>query len=139
MAFAPPNGCRDRTPRPRGRGILFTAGRFAVPVFVSATGIGAGGRRCVKWGGGRCFRQRGYGAIRAARMTSSSHDALYRTICSHPDEDVPRLAFADLIEEHGDPLRAQFIRTQVALAHAPPYDAAWVKARQHEPDAATGW
>ena len=30
---------------------------------------------------------------------TSSHDALYRTICSHPDEDVPRLAFADLIEE----------------------------------------
>jgi uncharacterized protein (TIGR02996 family) len=72
-------------------------------------------------------------------MTSSSHDALYRTICSHPDEDVPRLAFADLIEENGDSLRAQFIRTQVALAHVPPYDAAWVRARQHESDAATGW
>lgn len=70
---------------------------------------------------------------------TSSHDALYRAICSHPDEDTPRLAFADLIEENGDSLRARFIRTQVALARTPPHDAEWVKVRQYEPDAATGW
>jgi uncharacterized protein (TIGR02996 family) len=70
---------------------------------------------------------------------TSSHDALYRAICAHPDEDTPRLAFADLVEENGDPLRAQFIRTQVALAHLPVYDPAWVAARLREPDAATGW
>jgi uncharacterized protein (TIGR02996 family) len=70
---------------------------------------------------------------------TSSHDALYRAICAHPDEDTPRLAFADLIEERGDDLRARFIRTQVALARVPEYDAEWVKARQFEPDAATGW
>jgi uncharacterized protein (TIGR02996 family) len=70
---------------------------------------------------------------------TSSHDALYRAICSHPDEDTPRLAFADLIEENGDSLRARFIRTQVTLANSPPYDAEWVKVRQYEPDAATGW
>jgi uncharacterized protein (TIGR02996 family) len=70
---------------------------------------------------------------------TSSHDALYRAICRHPDEDTPRLAFADLVEENGDPLRARFIRTQVALARAPAYDPAWVSARLHEPDAATGW
>jgi len=70
---------------------------------------------------------------------TSSHDALYRAICAQPNEDTPRLMFADLIEEGGDQLRAQFIRTQVALAHVPVYDPAWVKARLHEPDAATGW
>jgi uncharacterized protein (TIGR02996 family) len=70
---------------------------------------------------------------------SSSHDALYRAICAHPDEDTPRLAFADLVEERGDELRARFIRTQVALARVSTYDPEWVKARQFEPDAATGW
>lgn len=70
---------------------------------------------------------------------TSSHDALYRAICAHPDEDTPRLAYADLIEENGDELRARFIRTQIALARTPPYDAEWVKMRQHDPDAATGW
>jgi uncharacterized protein (TIGR02996 family) len=70
---------------------------------------------------------------------SSSHDALYRAICAHPDEDTPRLAFADLVEERGDELRARFIRTQVALARVPEYDPEWVKARQFDPDAATGW
>ena len=60
-------------------------------------------------------------------------------IIAHPDEDTPRLAFADLVEENGDSLRAQFIRTQIALAPVPPYDPAWVNARQFEPDALTGW
>jgi uncharacterized protein (TIGR02996 family) len=69
----------------------------------------------------------------------SSHDALFRAICAHPDEDTPRLAFADLIEEDGDTLRARFIRTQVALARTPAYDPAWVNARLSEADAATGW
>ena len=69
---------------------------------------------------------------------TSSHDALYRAICAQPDEDTPRLVFADLIEEDGDHLRARFIRTQVALARLPPYDADWVNARRHEPDASTG-
>ena len=41
---------------------------------------------------------------------TSSHDALYAAICAHPDEDTPRLAFADLLEEDGDSSRAAFIR-----------------------------
>jgi uncharacterized protein (TIGR02996 family) len=70
---------------------------------------------------------------------SDPHDALYRAICAQPDEDTPRLMFADLVDERGDHLRARFIRTQVALAAVPPYEPAWVAARQFEPDAATGW
>ncbi|MBP3959686.1 TIGR02996 domain-containing protein [Gemmata sp. G18] len=70
---------------------------------------------------------------------TSSHDALYRAICAHPDEDTPRLAFADLIEENGEPRRAAFIRTQITLARLPVYDPGWVSVRQHDPDAATGW
>lgn len=40
-------------------------------------------------------------------------DALYRAICAQPDEDTPRLAYADALEESGDADRAEFIRIQV--------------------------
>ncbi len=67
------------------------------------------------------------------------HNALYRAICAEPDEDTPRLVYADLIEEDGDSTRAAFIRTQVALARAAEYDAITVSARQFDPDAFHGW
>lgn len=69
---------------------------------------------------------------------TSQHDALYRAICAYPDEDTPRLAFADLIEENGDSLRAAFIRTQVELAKLPEYDPLWVKCRQFDENAIYG-
>ena len=61
------------------------------------------------------------------------HDALYSAICAQPDEDTPRLAFADLVDEDGDSARAAFIRTQVELARAPEYDPIWAKCRQFDP------
>ncbi|WP_439625262.1 TIGR02996 domain-containing protein [Gemmata sp.] len=69
----------------------------------------------------------------------SQHDALYRAICAEPDEDTPRLAFADLVEEEGDAPRAAFIRAQVALARVAEYDPLAVATRQHNPDAFHGW
>ncbi|QJW95334.1 TIGR02996 domain-containing protein [Frigoriglobus tundricola] len=42
--------------------------------------------------------------------------ALLRVIAAHPDEDTPRLAYADWFEEHGNPDRAAFIRGQIELA-----------------------
>jgi len=66
-------------------------------------------------------------------------DALYRAICAEPDEDTPRLVYADLIEEDGDPMRAAFIRAQVALANATEYDPVSVSSRQLDPDAFHGW
>lgn len=39
--------------------------------------------------------------------------ALLRTIREHPDADLPRLVYADWLEERGDPDRAEFIRLQV--------------------------
>ena len=69
---------------------------------------------------------------------SDSHNALYRAICASPDEDTPRLAFADLIEEEGDGTRAAFIRAQVALARVPPYDPLFITTIRSNPDAATG-
>src|SRR3954466_6350440 len=42
-------------------------------------------------------------------------------VCADPDDDAPRLIFADWLDEHGDP-RGEFIRVQVALARIPPGD-----------------
>jgi uncharacterized protein (TIGR02996 family) len=37
-------------------------------------------------------------------------------IIAHPEDDAPRLIYADWLDEHGDEARAEFIRVQVALA-----------------------
>lgn len=47
---------------------------------------------------------------------TSDHDALLRAICENPREDTPRLAFADWLEEHGEPDRAAFIRNDIAMS-----------------------
>lgn len=43
-------------------------------------------------------------------------DRFLATIIAAPDDDVPRLVFADWLEEHGDVDRAEFIRLQIAEA-----------------------
>ena len=43
---------------------------------------------------------------------------LLADIAENPDDDTPRLVFADWHEENGDPARAEFIRVQLALASA---------------------
>jgi len=45
----------------------------------------------------------------------SDGDALLAAIAAHPDDDTPRLVYADWLDEHEDPLRAEFIRVQVAV------------------------
>lgn len=59
----------------------------------------------------------------------ADRDALYRMVLEHPDDDTPRLVYADYVEEYGDPARAAFIRAQVELAKVPEWDPAWVRAR----------
>ncbi len=49
----------------------------------------------------------------------SDRDALFAAICANPEEDTPRLMFADWLEEQGDKAsatRAEFIRLQCELA-----------------------
>jgi uncharacterized protein (TIGR02996 family) len=46
----------------------------------------------------------------------SDRDALIAAILANPDEDTPRLALADWLQENGEPERAEFIRVQVELA-----------------------
>jgi len=43
-------------------------------------------------------------------------------ILEHPEDDTPRLIYADWLEERGDP-RAELIRVQCALSNLPPNDA----------------
>ena len=46
----------------------------------------------------------------------SDEDALLAAIAAHPDEDTPRLVYADWLDEHDRPIRAEFIRVQVDIA-----------------------
>lgn len=49
-------------------------------------------------------------------------DALLRAVLAAPDDDAPRLIYADWLDEHGQPDRARFIRTQIELARLPAGD-----------------
>jgi uncharacterized protein (TIGR02996 family) len=49
-------------------------------------------------------------------------DAFLRAIIECPDDDTPRLVYADWLDEHGDPERAEFIRVQCQLARLSPDD-----------------
>lgn len=41
--------------------------------------------------------------------------ALWAAVCAAPDDDLPRLVFADWLEENGDPQLARYIRARRAL------------------------
>lgn len=47
-------------------------------------------------------------------------DALFRAICENPREDMPRLVYADWLQENGKPERAEFIRLQCEAWHLCP-------------------
>lgn len=49
----------------------------------------------------------------------TDRDALLAGLRAAPADDLPRLVFADWLDEHGDPDRAEFIRVQVELAAGP--------------------
>jgi uncharacterized protein (TIGR02996 family) len=42
----------------------------------------------------------------------TEREALLRAVCENPDDDTPRLVFADWLDENGEPERAEFIRLQ---------------------------
>ena len=47
---------------------------------------------------------------------TSDQKQLFHAILDNPDEDTPRLMYADWLDEHGDSGRAEFIRLQCRLA-----------------------
>ena len=63
----------------------------------------------------------------------SDRDAFLAAICAQPDEDTPRLVFADYLEENDEASLAAFIRAQVELARTPPWEpfaVRWSTAHQ---------
>jgi uncharacterized protein (TIGR02996 family) len=48
--------------------------------------------------------------------------AFLAAIAAAPDDDLPRLVFADWLDEHGDAARAEFVRLQCAAARGEPAD-----------------
>jgi uncharacterized protein (TIGR02996 family) len=46
----------------------------------------------------------------------TSDEAFLQAVIEAPDDDAPRLVYADWLEEHGQPERAEFIRVQCQLA-----------------------
>ncbi len=71
----------------------------------------------------------------------STLDALRQAVLASPDDDLPRLVFADYLEENGDPDRAAFIRAQIELAKTPEYEpfAVLCKTRKREWLTGEGW
>src|SRR5205085_5003860 len=46
----------------------------------------------------------------------AQEDTLLAAVRQDPEDDAPRLVYADWLEEHGDPARAEYIRLQCRLA-----------------------
>src|SRR5262245_31292460 len=63
-------------------------------------------------------------------MLPPGHQPFLRTICENPDDDAPRLVYADWLDENGDADRAEFIRLHVQLAREP--DAPGLEQRCEE-------
>lgn len=55
-------------------------------------------------------------------MPSDDERAFFDRIRDEPDDDGPRLMYADWLDENGQPERAEFIRLQCALARLPDED-----------------
>lgn len=67
----------------------------------------------------------------------SDRDALLAAILADPDDDLPRLVFADWLEETGHPAhaaRAHYIRAQIELAQQPPGSDAWYELNRRSHD-----
>src|SRR6187455_3346094 len=65
-------------------------------------------------------------------MTESAD--LLAAIAAAPVDDLPRLVFADWLDDRGEPAYAQFIRDQIRLAQVPQWDPLAVRARHQLKD-----
>src|SRR4051812_10854275 len=66
----------------------------------------------------------------------AEHEAFLRAIFDAPDDDTPRLVYADFLQENGGPERAELIRVQCRLAalrqRGEEADGAELRARERE-------
>ena len=59
---------------------------------------------------------------------------LLAAIASDPEDDLPRLVYADWLDETGQPDRAEFVRLQCHSARVGPLDPSWAPAKLREYD-----
>lgn len=59
--------------------------------------------------------------------------ALIRACAARPDDDTPRLVFADWLDDHGDPDRAAYIRWECARARTVPDSPEWKALNEQWP------
>src|SRR6516162_6900270 len=57
---------------------------------------------------------------RRSVMSTTTERGLLQAILEAPPDDVPRLIYADWLDENGQPDRAEFIRAQIERASLPP-------------------
>ncbi|MBN9120375.1 MAG: TIGR02996 domain-containing protein [Planctomycetes bacterium] len=48
-------------------------------------------------------------------MPPPGYEPFLHAICADPEDDTPRLVYADWLDENGAPERAEFIRLQIAF------------------------
>src|SRR5437870_4201911 len=61
-----------------------------------------------------------------------TRDAPTAAVVAEPEDDLPRLACADWLEENGEPARAECSRVQCRLARMNDWDEGHVEARLRE-------
>ena len=62
----------------------------------------------------------------------TDRDALVRAICEFPNDDTPRLIYADFLEENGEAERAAFVRAQIEAARVPAWEPFAVYCRHRK-------
>lgn len=68
----------------------------------------------------------------------SDEAALRQAVLASPAEDLPRLVYADWLDDCGHTERAEFIRAQVEYAATPPWEPFAVRLRHRRPDLVSG-
>jgi uncharacterized protein (TIGR02996 family) len=68
----------------------------------------------------------------ARRRKQVENEGFLEAILADPEDDALRLIYADWLDEHGDPERAEFIRVQIELARLPPTDPCVSELRARE-------
>src|SRR5262245_5685422 len=62
----------------------------------------------------------------------TEEEAFIQTIAEDPEDDAPRLIYADWLTEHSDPERGEFIRVQVLKETASAFDPHWHQLAKRE-------
>src|SRR5206468_7966092 len=85
--------------------------------------------------GSRGGRIMAHGRTRHGRPEESmpTEEAFIQAIIADPDDDAPRLIYADWLDERGDP-RGEFIRVQCALARMDEWDPRRWDLKRREQD-----